>query len=146
MVHSLQTCFCVVFKRTFLPVMLCANLWETCMQWAEMQKQRMGGTKRRENFLVFLAFFSPCPSRAWKISAIDDYDSSESPLLQADMETFHITEFLKAAVLPGVHWWRKLPLGAGYFWWAGAHLVLVPWMDWLGWGCLAGGCLPNALM
>lgn len=39
-------------------------------------------------------------------------------------------EFLKAAVLPGVRWWRKLPVWAGCFWQAQAHVVLVPWAGW----------------
>lgn len=70
MAHSLQTCFGVVFKMTFLPVMLhenpltSADVWETCMQWAEMQKQQMGGAKKGGNFLVFLAFFSPYPKQS----------------------------------------------------------------------------------
>lgn len=44
------SCFCVAFKIIFLPVVLyenpVQNVWETCMQWAEMQKQQMGGAKR----------------------------------------------------------------------------------------------------
>lgn len=34
------------------------------MQGAEMQKQQMGGAKRGENFLVFLAFFSSYPKQS----------------------------------------------------------------------------------
>lgn len=39
-------------------------------------------------------------------------------------------ELLKAAVLPGVRWWRKLPVGAGFFRQAQARLMLVPWTGW----------------
>lgn len=70
------------------------------------------------------------PSRAQKISAINDGDSIESPLLQADVERFHMMAFLKAAVLPGAHWWRKLPVWGRVFLPARAHVVLVPWMGW----------------
>lgn len=101
------------------------------MQWAEMQKQQMGGAKRGKIFQSFLLSPPPpIPSRARRVSAIDDDDSSESPLLQTDVETSHMREFLKAAVLPGVCWWRKLPVGAGFFRQAQARVVLVPWTGW----------------
>lgn len=49
--------------------------------------------------------FPPIPSRALNVSATDDDDSSESPLLQADVGTSRMTEFLKGAVLPGLCFW-----------------------------------------
>lgn len=129
------SCFCVVFKITFLPVVLYENPVQTFGRHAcsglrcrnsKWEKQRGGKSSSLSCFLPL----PPIPSRAQKVSAIDDDDSSESPLLQADVETSHMREFLKAAVLPGVRWWRKLPVGAGFFRQARARVVLVPWTGW----------------
>lgn len=88
-------------------------------------------------FWFFLLSFPAIPSRAQNVSVMDDDDSSESPLLQADAETFHMTEFLKAAVLPGVQeeaasWGRILLLSTSTCD-AGS-------LDRLGWCCVA---IPN---